>query len=47
MSEEDDLLAMELRASSGDPNLEDMAIEAAPLKILIRMDCYLKSLLTV
>ena len=32
MSEEDDLLAMELRASSGDPNLEDMAIEAAPIE---------------
>ena len=32
MSEEDDLLAMELRASSGDPNLENMAIEAAPIE---------------
>jgi hypothetical protein len=32
MSEEDDQLAMELRASSGDPNLEDMAIEAAPIE---------------
>lgn len=32
MSEEDDRLAMELRASSGDPNLEDMAIEAAPIE---------------
>ena len=32
MSEEDDKLAMELRASSGDPNLEDMAIEAAPIE---------------
>ena len=32
MSEEDDLLAMELRASSDDPNLEDMAIEAAPIE---------------
>ena len=32
MSEEDDLLAMGLRASSGDPNLEDMAIEAAPIE---------------
>ena len=32
MSEEDDLLAMELRASSDDPNLENMAIEAAPIE---------------
>ena len=32
MSEEDDQLAMGLRASSGDPNLEDMAIEAAPIE---------------
>ena len=32
MSEEDDLLAMELRASSGDPNLENMATEAAPIE---------------
>ena len=32
MSEEDDQLAMELRASSGDLNLEDMAIEAAPIE---------------
>ena len=32
MSEEDDRLAMELRASSGDPNLEDMAIAAAPIE---------------
>ena len=32
MSEEDDLLAMGLVASSGDPNLEDMAIEAAPIE---------------
>ena len=32
MSEEDDQLAMALRASSGDPNLEDMAIEAAPIE---------------
>ena len=32
MSEEDDQLAMELRASSGDPNLEDMAIAAAPIE---------------
>ena len=32
MSEEDDQLAIELRASSGDPNLEDMAIEAAPIE---------------
>ena len=32
MSEEDDLLAMELSASSDDPNLEDMAIEAAPIE---------------
>ena len=47
MSEEDDQLAMGLRASSDDPNLENMAIEEPQLKILIRMDCYLKSLLTV
>ena len=32
MSEEDDQLAMELRASSGDPNLENMATEAAPIE---------------
>jgi hypothetical protein len=32
MSEEDDLLAMELSASSDDPNLENMAIEAAPIE---------------
>ena len=32
MSEEDDLLAMELRASSDDPTLENMAIEAAPIE---------------
>ena len=32
MSEEDDLLAMELRTSSDDPNLENMAIEAAPIE---------------
>ena len=32
MSEEDDQLAMGLSASSGDPNLEDMAIEAAPIE---------------
>ena len=32
MSEEDDQLAMGLGASSGDPNLEDMAIEAAPIE---------------
>ena len=32
MSEEDDQLAMGLRASSGDPNLENMAIEAAPIE---------------
>ena len=32
MSEEDYLLAMELRASSDDPNLENMAIEAAPIE---------------
>jgi hypothetical protein len=32
MSEADDLLAMELRASSDDPNLENMAIEAAPIE---------------
>ena len=32
MSEEDDQLAMELRASSDDPNLENMAIEAAPIE---------------
>ena len=32
MSEEDDRLAMELRASSDDPNLENMAIEAAPIE---------------
>ena len=32
MSEEDDQLAMELRASSGDSDLEDMAIEAAPIE---------------
>ena len=32
MSEEDDLLTMELRASSDDPNLENMAIEAAPIE---------------
>ena len=32
MSEEDDLLAMELRASSDDPNSENMAIEAAPIE---------------
>ena len=31
MSEEDDQLAMEMRASSGDPNLENMATEAAPI----------------
>ena len=32
MSEEDDQLAMGLRASSGNPNLGDMAIEAAPIE---------------
>ena len=32
MSEEDDQLAMGLGASSGDPNLEDMALEAAPIE---------------
>ena len=32
MSEEDDQLAMGLGASSGDPNLENMAIEAAPIE---------------
>ena len=30
MSEEDDLLAMELRASSDDPNLENMAYRSSP-----------------
>ena len=32
MSEEDDQLAMGLGASSGDPNLENMATEAAPIE---------------
>ena len=32
MSEEDDQLAMELRASSGDPNLENIATEATPIE---------------
>lgn len=31
MSEEDDQLATEISASSGDPNLENMATEAAPI----------------
>ena len=32
MSEEDDQLAMELRASSGDPHSENIATEAAPIE---------------